>query len=147
MKICVACDHGGYAIKDIVKDAISECGHEVIDLGTHSAKSVDYPEYAKKALDFFSDGLCDRIVLVCGTGIGMSICANRVAGLRGTLCHDAYTARMSRQHNDSNCLVLGGRVIGPAVVSDIVEVWLETPFEGGRHQGRLDKIDELIGNR
>ncbi|MBN2297065.1 MAG: ribose 5-phosphate isomerase B [Deltaproteobacteria bacterium] len=147
MKIGIACDHGGYPIKDIVKEAVSLCGHEVMDLGTNSTGSVDYPEYAKKALDAFSKGQCDRIVLICGTGIGMSICANRVAGIRGTLCHDAYTARMSRQHNDSNCLVLGGRVIGPAVAGDIVEVWLKTPFEGGRHQDRLNKIDALMGSR
>ena len=146
MKIGIACDHGGYTLKDVVKEAISRCGHEVMDLGTDSEESVDYPVYAKKALDALSKGKCERIVLICGTGIGMSICANRVSGIRGTLCHDAYTARMSRQHNDSNCLVLGGRVTGPAVAGDLVEVWLKTPFEGGRHQDRLNRIDELIDN-
>ncbi|HHO75801.1 MAG TPA: ribose 5-phosphate isomerase B [Deltaproteobacteria bacterium] len=146
MKIGIACDHGGYTIKDIVKEAVTRCGHEITDFGADSTESVDYPDYAAKALAFLSQGLCDRIVLICGTGIGMSICANRVSGIRGTLCHDAYTARMSRQHNDSNCLVLGGRVTGPAVADDIVEVWLKTPFEGGRHQERLNKIDKLMRN-
>lgn len=142
MKIGLACDHGGYSLKDSVKEAIARSGHEVVDLGTHSTDSVDYPDYAGKAIRLLKTGGCERIVLICGTGIGMSICANRVKGIRGTLCHDAFTARMARQHNDSNCLVLGARVIGSGVAQDIVEVWLTTTFEGGRHQSRLNKIDE-----
>jgi len=143
MKIAIACDHGGFPLKDLVKDVISASGEEVIDLGTDSDDSVDYPDYAYKAIELFLNRGCDRIVLLCGTGIGMSICANRVEGLRGTLCHDAYTARMARLHNDSNCLVVGGRVTGPAIASEIVETWLKTGFEGGRHQARLDKIEGL----
>ncbi len=143
MKIGVASDHGGYILKDLVKEAIAEGGHEAVDLGPHSTDSVDYPDYAGKAIRELKAGGCERIVLICGTGIGMSICANRVNGIRGTLCHDAFTARMSRQHNDSNCLILGARVTGPGVAQDIVEVWLDTPFEGGRHLSRLNKIDEL----
>lgn len=143
MKIGIACDHGGYSLKDAVKEAIVQCGHEVADLGTDTTDSVDYPDYARKAITLLKQGGCDRIILICGTGIGMSICANRVRGIRGALCHDAYTARMSRQHNDSNCLVLGARVVGSGVAQDIVEVWLSTGFEGGRHQMRLNKIDEL----
>lgn len=146
MKIGVACDHGGYLLKDLVKKVIVQCGHEALDLGTHDEDSVDYPDYAGKALALLKSGGCDRIVLICGTGIGMSICANRIKGIRGTLCHDAFTARMSRQHNDSNCLILGARVVGPGVAKDIVEVWLTTSFEGGRHQARLNKIDELTEN-
>jgi ribose 5-phosphate isomerase B len=142
MKIGVACDHGGYILKDLVKEVIADSGHEAVDLGTHGTDSVDYPDYAGKATRELKAGGCERIVLICGTGIGMSICANRVKGIRGTLCHDAFTARMSRQHNDSNCLILGARVTGPGVVQDIVEVWLNTPFEGGRHLSRLNKIDE-----
>lgn len=142
MRIGVACDHGGYILKDVVNEVITQCGHEVIDLGTHTMDSVDYPDYAHKAVTLLKQGGCERIVLICGTGIGMSICANRVKGIRGALCHDAYTARMSRQHNDSNCLVLGGRVLGRDVAQDIAEVWLNTPFEGGRHQARLNKMDE-----
>ncbi len=143
MKIGVACDHGGYILKDLVLEAIKDCGCEAIDLGTHGTASVDYPDYAARALSLLQNGGCERIVLICGTGIGMSLCANRVRGVRGALCFDLYTARMSRQHNDSNCLVLGGRVTGPAVAREIVEVWLKTAFEGGRHQARLDKIDTL----
>jgi ribose 5-phosphate isomerase B len=146
MKIGIACDHGGYLLKDFVKEVIAQCGHEALDLGTHGADSVDYPDYAGKALTLLKAGGCERIVLICGTGIGMSICANRVKGIRGTLCHDAFTARMSRQHNDSNCLILGARVLGPGVAQDIVDIWLKTPFEGGRHQARLNKIDELADN-
>jgi ribose 5-phosphate isomerase B len=145
MKIGIACDHGGLMLKEPVKEVLAGHGCEVLDLGTDSDRSVDYPDYAFRALDAFLRGECDRIVLICGTGLGMAICANRVPGVRGTLCHDAYTARMSRLHNDSNCLVLGGRVLGPAVAQDIVAVWLTTPFEGGRHQSRLDKIEKLAG--
>ncbi|HNY65777.1 MAG TPA: ribose 5-phosphate isomerase B [Deltaproteobacteria bacterium] len=141
MKIGIACDHGGFTLKDVVKDTLRKCSCEIIDLGTDTDSSVDYPDYAKKAIDLLLAGGCDRIVLICGTGIGMSICANRVPGVRGTLCHDGFTARMSRMHNDSNCLILGGRVLGPALAQDIVEIWVKTAFEGGRHQERLAKIE------
>jgi ribose 5-phosphate isomerase B len=143
MKIGVACDHGGFTLKDLVMETLQKNSCEVIDLGTDSNSSVDFPDYASKALDLLTSGGCDRIVLICGTGLGMSICANRVSGVRGTLCHDGYTARMSRMHNDSNCLILGGRVLGPALAQDIVEIWLATEFEGGRHRTRLDKIENL----
>jgi ribose 5-phosphate isomerase B len=143
MKIGVACDHGGLPMKDLVNETLRRHSCEVIDLGTHSPASVDYPDYASKAIDLLTSGGCDRIVLICGTGIGMSICANRAPGVRGTLCHDGYTARMSRMHNDSNCLILGGRVLGPAIAQDIIEIWLTTEFEGGRHRERLDKIEGL----
>lgn len=108
MKIGVACDHGGLALKEPVKETLAGHGCEVLDLGTDSELSVDYPDYAFRAIEAFLRGECDRIVLICGTGLGMSILANRIPGIRGTLCHDAYTARMSRLHNDSNCLILGG---------------------------------------
>ena len=143
MKIAVACDHGGYPVKDLVKEILKSHGCEVADLGVDEEISVDYPDFAFQAINELVFKRCDRIVLSCGTGIGMSICANRIPGIRGTLCHDSYPARMSRQHNDSNCLIIGARVVGPAVAEEIVEVWLQTPFEGGRHQARLDKIDEL----
>lgn len=143
MKIAVACDHGGLALRELVNDVLTRSGCEVADLGTFTGESVDYPDHAREALSMLVHGKCDRIVLLCGTGIGMSICANRVPGVRGTLCHDSYTAAMARRHNDSNCLILGGRVLGPAVAQDIVEVWLRTGFEGGRHQARLDKIEGL----
>ena len=145
MRVAVACDHGGYALKQTVKGALAESDIEVIDLGTDSAESVDYPDFAKKAIDLLLMNGCDRIMLLCGTGIGMSICANRIPGVRGALCHDTYTARMSRLHNDANCLILGGRVIGPGLAGEIVKVWLKTPFEGGRHTDRLAKIEEMTG--
>ena len=145
MKIAVACDHGGFVLKQVVIDTLESLGAEVKDLGTDGTSSVDYPDYAVKALEALLKNECDRIVLICGTGIGMSICANRCPGVRGALCHDGYTARMSRLHNDANCLILGARVTGPGITSEIVEVWMKTPFEGGRHAARLSKIDALTG--
>ncbi|MEA2102427.1 MAG: ribose 5-phosphate isomerase B [Thermodesulfobacteriota bacterium] len=144
MKIAIACDHGGLTLKDVVKETLEEHGAQVVDLGTDTLDSVDYPDYAMKAIFMLNANECERIVLLCGTGIGMSLCANRVPGVRGTLCHDAYTARMARLHNDSNCLVMGGRVIGPAVAQDMVGVWMDTTFEGGRHQSRLDKVEHIL---
>lgn len=143
MRIAIACDHGGLTLKDIVKKALSEARCEIIDLGTATAQSVDYPDFAIRALKSLKEDLCDRIILICGTGIGMSICANRIRGVRATLCHSEFDARMSRQHNDSNCLILGGRTTGPAVAEEIVKIWLATAFDGGRHQVRLDKIESL----
>ncbi len=143
MRIGLACDHGGYPLKDTVRNALAKSGSEVMDLGTDDAASVDYPDFAFKAVKALMQGQCDRIVLICGTGIGMSICANRIPGVRATLCHNEFDARMSRQHNDSNCLVLGSRTTGTAVAEDIVTIWLKTEFEGGRHQTRLEKIESL----
>jgi len=145
MKVAIACDHGGFALKRVVSDTLEALGAELTDLGTDSTSSVDYPDYANKAVNMLLAGACDRIVLICGTGIGMSIHANRCRGVRAALCHDSYTARMSRLHNDANCLILGGRVTGPGIASDIVEVWMKTPFEAGRHAVRLSRIDELTG--
>ncbi|MBP6939094.1 MAG: ribose 5-phosphate isomerase B [Deltaproteobacteria bacterium] len=145
MKVAVACDHGGFALKQVVIDTLEALGAEVKDLGTDGTASVDYPDYARKALDMLLENECDRAVLICGTGIGMSICANRVPGVRGALCHEGYSARMSRLHNDANCLILGARVTGPGIASEIVQVWMGTPFEGGRHAVRLSKIETLTG--
>ena len=143
MRIAIACDHGGFPLKETVKKALSEAQCEIVDLGTDSGQSVDYPDFAIKAVESLMKGMCDRIILICGTGIGMSICANRVPGVRATLCHNEFDARMARQHNDSNCLVLGSRTTGTAVAEDIVAIWLKTGFEGGRHQARLEKIESL----
>ncbi|OPZ57243.1 MAG: putative sugar phosphate isomerase YwlF [Deltaproteobacteria bacterium ADurb.Bin510] len=142
MKIGIACDHGGLSLKATVKAVLAK-ENEVFDYGTDTDASVDYPDCAAPALKALKAGEVERLVLICGTGIGMSIAANRVAGVRATLVHDAYTARMSREHNDSNCLVLGARTTGVAVAEEIVGIWLETAFEGGRHQQRLDKADAL----
>lgn len=143
MRIAIACDHGGLTLKATVKKVLGEQGCTVTDLGTDSPQSVDYPDFALKALKALKADQCDRIVLLCGTGIGMSICANRIRGVRATLCHDEFDARMCRQHNDSNCLILGARTTGPGVAEEIVKIWLTTAFEGGRHQTRLNKIEEL----
>ena len=141
MRIAIACDHGGITLKDTVKKVLRETKCEITDLGTDSTESVDYPDYAAKAIQAYKDGSCDRIILLCGTGIGMSIAANRIFGIRAALCHDAFTARMAREHNNSNCLVIGARTTGPGVAEEIVKIWLETPFAGGHHHERLEKIE------
>ena len=144
MKISIACDHGGFILKDAVKQTLKEHGCDIVDLGVDSEKtSVDYPDFAAKALAMLKKGECDRCILLCGTGIGMSICANRVSGVRGALCTEPFVAKMSRLHNDSNCLVMGARVIGAGIAREIVHIWLTTEFEGGRHKGRLEKIEDL----
>ena len=130
-------------MKRSVKDALVASGAEVVDLGTNGTESVDYPDFAYKAIKLLLEKQCERVILICGTGIGMSIFANRIQGVRGALCHESYTARMSRLHNDSNCLILGGRVIGPGIATEIIDVWMKTLFEGGRHAARLAKIDVL----
>ncbi|NPA16066.1 MAG: ribose 5-phosphate isomerase B [Deferribacteres bacterium] len=143
MKVVIGSDHGGYKMKEYVKALIADMGHEVEDVGTFSEESVDYPEYAFKVAKAVVDGRADRGVLLCGTGIGMSIVANRFPGIRAALCHDVYTAKMSRRHNDANVLVLGGRVLSEDVAKDIVAVWFVEEFEGGRHERRLNKIKEI----
>jgi ribose 5-phosphate isomerase B len=143
MKIAVGSDHAGLSLKEEVKKVLSEAGAQVEDLGTHSAEPVDYPDPALAVAEAVASGRAEMGVLVCGTGIGMSITANKVPGVRAALCHDAYTARLAREHNDANVLCLGGRVLGPGVAGDLVRVWLETRFAGGRHSRRVDKIRTL----
>ncbi|MFH1708196.1 MAG: ribose 5-phosphate isomerase B [Planctomycetota bacterium] len=143
MKIAIASDHAGYALKEKVKDLLSKQGVEVTDFGTNNAVDpVDYPDYGRPAAKSVAQGRHDRAVLVCGTGLGMSLTANRLKGVRGTLCHNAFTAEMARKHNDSNVLILGARVTNDAEAAKIVQIWLDTPFEGGRHKRRIDKIEE-----
>ena len=137
MNIALGCDHGGIDLKQEVKQLLEQAGHTVNDLGCHSTESVDYPEFADKVCGAVIDGVSDRGILICGTGIGMSIAANRHRQIRAALCHDAVTARMSREHNDANILCLGARVLGVSVALDIVQVWLETAFAGGRHLRRI----------
>ncbi len=139
--IGVASDHGGFCLKEAVKVHLESLGYTVMDYGTNSTNSVDYPDYAAAICKGILDGHISRGVLMCGTGIGASIAANRFRGIRAALCHDAYTAEMSRRHNDANLLVMGGRVIGEEVAKHLLEVWLNTPFEGGRHQRRLTLIE------
>jgi ribose 5-phosphate isomerase B len=144
MKVAIACDHGGRDLKDeIVRFLKKVANIELLDYGAMTNDSVDYPDYAKKVSEAVAGGTIDRGILICGTGIGMSIVANRYPNIRAALCHDHFTAQMSRQHNDANILVLGERVTGKGVACDIVTTWLDTEFEGGRHQKRLDKIREI----
>jgi ribose 5-phosphate isomerase B len=144
MKLAIGCDHGGFELKEeILKFIKTVANIEVSDLGPAGKESVDYPDYGKKVSEAVSKGSVDRGILICGTGIGMSIVANRYPKVRAALCHDHFTAQMSRLHNDANVLVMGERVIGKGVALEIVKTWLETEFEGGRHRKRLDKIQEI----
>jgi len=138
MKIAIGSDHGGFDMKEIVAGFLKELGHEVEDVGCFSQDSVDYPEIANQVCGLIQDGTCEQGILICGTGIGVSIAANRHRDIRAALCHEAYTARMSRQHNNANILCFGGRVLGVEIALDVVGTWIETSFEGGRHQRRLD---------
>jgi ribose 5-phosphate isomerase B len=147
VKIAVASDHAGYKLKQGILGFLSEKGVEHKDFGCDSEESVDYVDFAVKALDRIVSGEFDRAILICGTGMGMSITANKYKGIRATLCIDEYMAEMSRAHNDSNCLTLGGRILPLDEALQIVDVWLETDFDGGRHQERLDKITKLEEKR
>lgn len=140
MRIAIACDHPGVALKDRLVELIKARGHEIIDLGTDGPASVDYPDYALRVTEELTAGRCDSGVLICGTGIGMSLSANKVPGIRAAVATNSYMARMARAHNDANVLCLGARVIGEGVAEEILDAWLETPFLGGRHAVRVDKI-------
>lgn len=142
MKIALGADHGGYQLKEKVARLLEQLGHRIEDTGCHSSDSVDYPDYADPVVALVADGDCDRGILICGTGIGMSLAANRNRKIRAANCHDEYTARMSREHNDANILCLGARVIGEGVAVDLIKVWLATPFAGGRHQQRIAKYSD-----
>lgn len=141
MKIIVGADHAGYPMKEKVKAFLQDRGITVEDVGTHSDESVDYTDFGKAVASKVSDGTFQRGILICGTGLGMSMIANRFPGVRAALANDLFSAIMSRRHNDSNVLAMGGRLIGDALALQLVETWLETPFEGGRHQRRLEKMD------
>ena len=141
-RIAIASDHGGYAIKKAIAEYLVEKGHEIDDLGPYSSDSVDYTDFAHMVAQRIANNKEKRAILVCGTGIGMSITANRYPGVRAALGNDIYSARMSRLHNDSNVLVLGGRIVGPDLALEIVSTWLDTGFEGGRHNRRIKKIDQ-----
>ncbi len=141
MRIIIGSDHAGYPMKERVKVHLQNRGVQVEDVGTHSEESVDYTDIGKKVASKVSDGTFDRGILICGTGLGMSMVANRFRGVRAALANDLFSAIMSRRHNDSNILVMGGRLIGDTLALQVVDTWLETPFEGGRHQRRLEKMD------
>ena len=143
MKIAIGCDHGGLRLKEEIKQYLTEEGVEFCDMGTFTADSVDYPDITVKVTTAVTRGECDRGIMICGTGIGVCIAANKVDGIRAALCHDAFSAQMSREHNDANVLTLGERVIGPGLAKMITGIWLRTEFAGGRHACRVDKIMAL----
>jgi len=143
MKIAVACDHRGFDVKSKVVQLLEHLGHEVVDLGTGDCQSVDYPEFAAAVAGRVSEGSVDRGILVCGTGIGMAIVANKFPGVRAAACHDDLTAEMSRRHNDVNALCLAADLLGEPLIDRMVKIWLDTEFEAGRHARRVDKISEL----
>ena len=145
MKFYIATDHAGYALKEFVKDYVGSLGHEIVDLGPDSADRVDYPDYAKKCANAVVSESGSFGILICGTGIGISIAANKIEGVRAALCHNAYTATMARAHNDANILAFGERVVGRGVIESMIDAFCNTEFEGGRHASRVSKIEAGCG--
>jgi len=143
MKIAIGADHAGFRLKQHVVQVLTKLGHEVDDRGTHNEDSVDYPEICATVGREVTSGRADRGIVIGGSGQGEQIAANKVPGVRAALCNDLYTARMSREHNDANVLAMGGRIVAPGLADEIVKLWLETPFEGGRHQRRVDQIHAI----
>ena len=143
MKFYIATDHAGVDLKDYTVALLKEKGHEVIDLGPFNKERVDYPDYAVKVAQSVLADTASQGILICGSGIGMSMAANRFHGIRAALCHDAYTAQVARQHNDANILCFGERIIGHGVAESIIDSWLTSSFEGGRHCGRVEKIESI----
>ena len=143
MIIAIGCDHAGYPLKEAVKEKLIAEGHEVLDVGTNSTESVDYPIYGKAVGEAVASGKAERGIAICGSGIGISIACNKVKGIRCCACSDCYSAKMSRLHNNANMLALGARVLGSELAKDIVRIWLMTAFEGERHARRVSMIDRL----
>lgn len=143
MKIAFGCDHKGFALKSAILNHLKELGHEVIDLGTYDTASVDYPIYGEKVGRMVASGECERGVLVCGTGYGISLAANHVRGIRAVCCSDVYTATLTRSHNDVNVLSMGAMVVGEGLALLILDAFLKTPFLGGRHADRLKMIEDM----
>lgn len=141
--IAIGCDHGGYNLKKHIIQYLEEKNISYKDFGCYSCDSVDYPDYAQKVAEAVASGEFEKGILICGTGIGISIAANKVPGIRAALCHDCFSAEATRQHNDSNILTMGERVVGPGLAVKIVDIWLNTEFQGGRHANRIDKITEI----
>ena len=141
--IAIGCDHGGFALKQEVMRHLDELGLAYKDFGTYSEESCDYPIYGEAVARAVADGECERGILICGTGIGISMAANKVKGIRAACCSDYFSAKYTRLHNDANVLCMGGRVVGPGLATELVEVFLHTEFEGGRHQRRIDKITAI----
>ena len=143
MKIALGCDHGGYELKQFVMKTLEKLGHEYEDFGCYSTESVDYPIYGEKVARSVASGECDRGIVICTTGIGISIAANKVKGIRCALCGDSLSAEMTRRHNDANMLALGAGITGPNLAKRIVETFLNTEFEGGRHARRVGLLDAI----
>jgi ribose 5-phosphate isomerase B len=143
VRIAIASDHAGYALKEHLKRTLARLGHAVDDLGTNGEESVDYPPFCFAVGQAVADGRADRGIVLGGSGQGEQIAANKVHGIRAALCNDLYTARLSREHNDANVLAIGGRIVGFGLADEIVTVWLETAFQGGRHQRRVEQIAEI----
>lgn len=143
MKVIIGCDHAGLELKKEIIVLLKTMGMECDDYGTDGPQSVDYPDFGEKVAEAISAGRAERGILICGTGIGMSIVANKFCGVRASLCNDLFTARMSRQHNDANILVIGGRIVGRDLALEIVRIWFSTAFEGNRHLNRLNKISQI----
>ncbi len=141
--LAIGSDHGGFALKQEVMEHLREKGVEYKDFGTYTEESCDYPEFGEAVARAVASGECERGIAICGTGIGISIAANKVRGVRAAVCGDCYSAEMTRRHNDANVLCMGGRVVGDGLALKIVDVFLETPFEGGRHARRVGKIHEI----
>ncbi|MHB8157018.1 MAG: ribose 5-phosphate isomerase B [Desulfocucumaceae bacterium] len=143
MNIAIGSDHGGYLLKEEIKRWLAERQYSFTDLGTYSQDSCDYPEISRKVAQAVAEGQYTRGILLCGTGIGVSIAANKVPGIRAALCHDTFSARASREHNDANILTMGERVIGRGLALDVLETWLKAEFAGGRHQRRVEMIGAM----
>ena len=141
--IAIGCDHGGFPLKKEIIKFLDEAGYEYEDFGTYSEASCDYPEYAKKVAHAVADGQCEKGILICGTGIGVSITANKVKGIRAALVHDCFSAKATREHNNANIITMGARVIGPGLATEIVKIFLETPFSNDeRHIRRINQIED-----
>ena len=143
MKVAIGSDHGGFRLKEELKALLTELTMDTHDFGTYTPESVDYPDISRQVAEAVAKGEYERGIIICGTGIGVSIAANKINGIRAALCNDVFSAKMSREHNDANILTLGERVIGPGLARMIVEVWLKTEFAGGRHACRVEKIMAL----
>ncbi len=143
MKLLIGSDHGGIHLKEHLKKYLTDRGYEITDVGTYTEDSCDYPDYAAKLCAELLKGTTDKGILICGTGIGISIAANKCKGIRAAVCNDVYSAKMSREHNDANVLCMGERIVGVGVAELIVDTWLKTDFAGGRHARRVDKIMAL----
>ena len=143
MKIALGADHAGYLLKDSIRQYVAERGHQVIDEGTNTSDSVDYPDFAARVAEDVAAGRAERGILVCGSGIGMAIAANKVPGVRAANICSEYEAQLSREHNNLNVLTLGARILSEDGAKHIVQIWLDTPFSGGRHSGRLEKIQNI----